>query len=333
MSSDVAVRERLLAALADLPAHRLAVVGDYMLDVYLFGDVNRISAEAPVPVVSVERETRLPGGAGNVARNLCALGLQPVCCGFIGDDKPGHHLREDLATLGADVTGLVAVPGMETTRKTRVLAKSQQVVRVDRDNRVNPSGPAFTRWLDEIVERLASCQGLLLSDYDKGMLSTEVTSRLIAAAHAHGLKIVADPKPQNMPLFAGATVVCPNAPEAHLATGIACEQPDKLREAATKLIADLSLEAAVITRGAHGMYLLTAEGDESHLPTVATQVADVTGAGDTVAALLAAALVSGHTYLEAAQLANIAAGLVVQHLGCAVVEPDELAEAIRAAEL
>lgn len=313
---------RAVSCLEAAVGSRILVVGDFMLDHYVIGDVSRISPEAPVPVVAVRREYWLPGGAGNVARNLSAFGLTPVCSGVIGDDANGRLLRDRLAAAGAETEGLAMQSGTPTTCKTRVLARSQHVIRIDREDGGQPSTAAADRLSAYVPEALANCSAVLFSDYAKGVLTSGLVSGATQAALADGKPVIADPKPRNMRLFTGATLICPNASEAAQASGIPCDTDGGVETAAAALLAQLRLGAVLVTRGEKGMYILSDRG--THLPALATEVYDVTGAGDTVTALVAVVLVGGGSPLESAALANVAASRVVQHQGCAVVTRDEL---------
>lgn len=320
------MKGQLLALLNKLPDLTVMVVGDFMLDEYLFGDVSRISPEAPVPVVAVQHESCLPGGAGNVARNLLDLGVKVIACGVLGDDRAGQEVRRQLFDLGADVDAIAVSGEVRTTAKTRIMARSQHVVRVDRDCSAPVPDVLRETVLRNILDRLPECNGLLISDYSKGLLSTAFTSAVIKGARHANLTTVADPKPSNIEYFRGATVVTPNAGEAALASGIPCGTTQGLRAAAVHLLEWLELQAVLVTRGEHGMYLRQADGQEYHLEALSTQVYDVTGAGDTVTAVMTSALSAGAALTEAMILANLAASRVVQHLGCATVTVPELVQ-------
>lgn len=310
----------------------VTVCGDFMLDEYLHGRIERISPEAPVPVVEVEREEVIAGGAGNVARNFRALGWETLCFGVLGDDVAGEQVKNLLCDAGASVEGLVCTSAVNTTCKTRILAGGQHVMRVDRDLAGHIPQIVRRELLDGALTALERSQALVLPDYSKGLLDFETVMTLTTDAHRCNLVITADPRPQTTPLFAGATMVAPNRQEARLATGIATDDLDGLRAAAMMLVRRLHLRMAIITLAAEGMYVLDADGGEHEIPALAAQIVDVTGAGDTVQATATAALACGADPLQAAALAAVAAGLVVGTPGCAVVTSEELYEGIGAAD-
>lgn len=325
---DLTMRRSLPETLGDTSNRNIVVVGDLMLDEYVIGDVSRISPEAPVPIVTVAAERHLPGGAGNVVCNLKALGANVWFFTAVGDDRAGALLRDSIEELGVSVDGVLTVPDFTTTRKTRILARSQHVIRLDRDN-ARPIPPSASQ---ELRNAISSClnkaDALLLSDYAKGLLTPELVRGVIADARQAGKLIVADPKPANIALYSGATAITPNAAEASQATGFDHHTETGVRAAAERLLHQLDLEAVLITRGDRGMYLMERSGAEHLIDAVTTQVYDVTGAGDTVAAVLTVALSCGLAMFDAACLANIAASRVIQHLGCATVTLDELIGAL-----
>ncbi|MGA9754658.1 MAG: D-glycero-beta-D-manno-heptose-7-phosphate kinase [Desulfobaccales bacterium] len=304
---------------------RVLVAGDFMLDEYLWGKVERISPEAPVAVVEVERETRTLGGAGNVVNNLVALGAQVEVLGLVGDDNPGRLLREEMIRLGVAVDGLFTDPGRRTSRKTRVIGASQQVVRIDRETRT-PAPPAFETAAREFLSaRLPGIHALVLSDYAKGVLTPGLLQELIAQGRKRGYPVVVDPKGADYSGYAGATVITPNRREAELAAGASLARWEDLVRAGTTLRESLSLEYLLITLGAEGMLLFAEDRPELHIPTRAREVFDVSGAGDTVAALMALGLAQWGDPVLAATLANVAAGVVVGKVGTAPVFRAELA--------
>jgi len=304
---------------------RLLVAGDFMLDEYIWGRVGRISPEAPVVVVRVERETRGLGGAGNVVHNLAALGAGVEVLGLTGQDRPGELLRQELADLGVTTTGLFADPGRQTTRKTRVVGEQQQVVRIDRET-ATPGGPDYVDFAREFARtRLPGVQGLILSDYAKGALPPELAAELIRLARAQGLPVVVDPKGRNWRRYAGATLLTPNQKELEEVLGRSLTATSELVARGQELRRRLELAALLVTQGARGMTLLTDEG-AVHLPArTPREVFDVSGAGDTVVAVLALGMALGLPLVQAAALANTAAGVVVTKRGTAPILPGELA--------
>jgi D-beta-D-heptose 7-phosphate kinase/D-beta-D-heptose 1-phosphate adenosyltransferase len=304
---------------------RVLVAGDFMLDEYLWGKVERISPEAPVAVVEVERETHTLGGAGNVVNNLVALGAQVEVLGLVGEDNPGRLLKQEMIRLGVGVEGLFTDPERRTSRKTRVLSASQQVVRIDRETRT-PAPPAFEKAAREFLNtRLSGLHALVLSDYAKGVLTPAILQGLIAQGRRLGYPVVIDPKGADYSLYAGATVITPNRREAELAAGASLAKWDDLVRAGTRLRESLALEYLLITLGADGMLLLSAAAPEMHIPTRALEVFDVSGAGDTVAALMALGLARWGDPVLSAMLANAAAGVVVGKVGTAPIFRAELA--------
>jgi D-beta-D-heptose 7-phosphate kinase/D-beta-D-heptose 1-phosphate adenosyltransferase len=304
---------------------RVLVAGDFMLDEYLWGKVERISPEAPVAVVDVERETRTLGGAGNVVNNLVALGAQVEVLGLVGEDNPGRLLKEEMLRLGVAVEGLFTDASRRTSRKTRVIGASQQVVRIDRETRT-PAPPAFEQATREFLStRLAGLHALVLSDYAKGFLTPAVLHELIAQGTRLGYPVVVDPKGADYSGYAGATVITPNRKEVEQAVGSPLARREDLVRAGTRLRESLSLKYLLITLGADGMLLFAAGQPEVAIPTRAREVFDVSGAGDTVAALMALGLARWGDPVLAATLANIGAGVVVGKVGTAPIFRAELA--------
>lgn len=298
---------------------RLMVVGDVMIDEWIWGSVSRISPEAPVPVVAVNDHSFTLGGAGNVANNLVALGADVRFVSAVGDDAFGANVRELLTAEGVDAAGVISVADRPTTRKTRVVAHNQQVVRADWE-----ATSALPRARSEALcayvrSNAAQCDGVILSDYAKGLFSRDVVESSLAC----GL-VAADPKPQNLDLFVGVTCVAPNVHEAAAAAGIDIVDDASLQAAGKKLLDRLQCKYVVITRGEHGMSLFGRGGERFTIPSVAHTVFDVSGAGDTVIAVLSLALAAGAPIEQAVQLANFAAGAVVAKLGTATASADEI---------
>lgn len=298
---------------------RILVVGDLMVDEWIWGTVTRISPEAPVPVVAVSDHSFTLGGAGNVANNLRALDASVTFAGTVGDDAFADHVRDLLRAERVDDAGVVTLPQRPTTRKTRVVAHNQQVVRADWESVSALDGAAAARIVDFVRERAARSDAVILSDYAKGLMSRE----LVEAALACPL-VVADPKPQNLELFAGVTCVAPNAHEAASAAGIPIVDDASLEVAGARLLERLQCRYVVITRGEHGMALFGRDGERLQVPSVARTVFDVSGAGDTVVAMLTLALAAGAPIAQATQLANFAAGAVVEKLGTATASAREI---------
>jgi rfaE bifunctional protein kinase chain/domain len=298
---------------------RILVVGDLMVDEWIWGTVTRISPEAPVPVVAVADHSFTLGGAGNVANNLVALGAGVVFAGTVGDDAFAEQVRDLLRAEQVDDSGVFTMLDRPTTRKTRIVAHNQQVVRADWESRAALSDADRNRVAAFVGERAAQCDAVILSDYAKGLLCREI----VEAARTCPL-VLADPKPQNIELFTGVTCVAPNVAEASTITGVTISDERSLERAGVRLIEMLDCRYAVVTRGEHGMSLFGRNGERLQIPSVAHTVYDVSGAGDTVVAVLGLALAAGAPIEQAMQLANFAAGVVVEKLGTATASPEEI---------
>jgi D-beta-D-heptose 7-phosphate kinase/D-beta-D-heptose 1-phosphate adenosyltransferase len=319
--------QRSLEILDRIAELRLAVVGDAMVDRFLWGEVERISPEAPVPVVRLRRETVKLGGAANVAANIRALGAAVELLAAAGTGETSRTLATLLAEHGIDTGGLLRIEGRPTTLKTRIIAHHQQVVRADVEaDDVLPE--ANRRELLARFRDRGPFDGIVVSDYGKGVLTDDVLRGLIDAAAADAVPLVVDPKTGDYSQYRGCTSLTPNQKEAAAATGVAIRSPESLQEAGRILLDRTDASCVVITRGENGMALFERGGDEHHLPTEAREVYDVTGAGDTVIAVYTAALAAGATFLEAANLANHAAGLSVRELGTVAVTAAQLREAV-----
>ena len=299
----------------------IMVVGDLMIDEWIWGTVTRISPEAPVPVVAVADHSFSLGGAGNVANNLRALRGNVVFAGTVGNDGFAAHVRALLANEQVDDSGVFTLLDRPTTRKTRVVAHSQQVVRADWESTAALTAHDRGRLADFVREQAAQCDAVILSDYAKGLLCREI----VEAACVCPL-VLADPKPQNIELFTGITCVAPNAAEAATITRIPIVDDESLERAGMRLIELLRCRYAIVTRGEHGMALFSRSGERLQIPSVARTVYDVSGAGDTVIAVLGLALAAGAPIEQAMQLANFAAGAVVAKLGTATASPEEILE-------
>jgi rfaE bifunctional protein kinase chain/domain len=316
-------RRELAERIRSFEGRRVLVIGDVILDRYLWGNATRVSPEAPVLVVDIDREETRLGGAANVAHNVRALGARPVLIGAVGKDGAGAELARLLEDRGVEAAGLVPVPARRTTLKTRIIAHHQQVLRADEETR----GPIPASALDALWERvereLASSEAVLISDYGKGVASPELLDRLLPALERRGIPSAVDPREEHFFRYRGVTVITPNAAEASEAWGRRFRSEKDLIEAGFGLREKLRAGSVLITRGADGMSLFSSEG-HTHFPTRARKVYDVTGAGDTVVATMAAALAARATLPEACVLANHAAGLVVAQLGTAAATAAEL---------
>jgi len=304
---------------------RILVLGDIMLDEFIWGKVRRISPEAPVPVVEVARETSHLGGAGNVVANLNALEAVPLPLGVVGEDSAGGRLADLLAQRGIEFSGLISDSQRPTTVKTRIVAHNQQIVRADRESKTPLSEDRIQALLDTFLKWMPTCAAIVISDYDKGVVNRQLLSQALPAARRANVPVLLDPKVYNADYYRPITVITPNQREAELLTGISIDDDnaEQLAAAGQRLLEKFDCPYALITRGERGMSLFF-NGGSHHLPTFARQVFDVSGAGDTVIATLALALAAGADMKESAILANHAAGLVVAKVGTATVSRSEL---------
>lgn len=301
---------------------RLVVIGDVMLDRYLIGDTDRLSPEAPVPVVTI-RETRSAlGGAANVAANVLAIGATCRLVGAVGDDSHAAAIRAELAAARLDDRHLVPIPGRPTTTKTRVVSRGQQVVRIDEEVESPLEGPDQERLISTAIAALADADALVLEDYNKGTLTEALIQSVIAAAHRRGTPVIVDPKFRNFFSYAGATVFKPNRRELEAALGATLDL--QAENALVEALGKLRVDNMLLTLGPEGMLLVTKDLMLSHVPSVPREVYDVSGAGDTVTAWVATALAAGASVREAAWVASYAAGVEVGKSGVATVKPNEV---------
>ena len=317
--------EKFLAGLANV---QVLVVGDLMLDEYIWGKVERISPEAPVQVVEVRRDDLRLGGAGNVINNLVALGAKVAVASVLGNDSDGRLLMQQLDLLGVDTAGIVLAEGRTTSRKTRVLASNQQIVRIDRETRAEISSGQERQLANQVRAVLPACQVILISDYLKGVLSESLLQAIIACGRNAGVPVVVDPKGDDYRKYRGATVLTPNRKETQVASGVAIHDETSLCLAGRSLRTALDLEALVLTRSEEGMSLFFRDGREEHMPTEAREVFDVSGAGDTVLSVIGLGLAAGLSLEDAARLSNVAAGIVVGKVGTSTVSPAEILAAV-----
>jgi rfaE bifunctional protein kinase chain/domain len=314
--------EDLIRAMRD---RRIVVLGDVMLDEFIWGDVTRISPEAPVPVVDIRRESVHLGGAANVLANLVALGAKACVVGVVGNDSAGQRLHSSLkqaSPLQSDGY-LVVDEKRPSTTKTRIIAHSQLVVRADREQRSPINGQTENRILESLRQAMQDADALIISDYDKGVVTPRILSEILPSAYAR-VPVLIDPKIRNFSHYRPASLITPNHHEALRMTNLEVDSDAGLHQAARLIRQNLSCDAVLITRGDRGIMLLEGDNDPVFVDTAAREVYDVTGAGDTVIATLAAALSAGATMLEAANLANHAAGIVVGKVGTATASDDEL---------
>ena len=314
----------LLDVLASFGRARVLVFGDAMLDRFVHGSVERTSPEAPVPVMMLGRTTAVPGGAANVAVNVAALGAEVTLLGVIGTDEAGEELRAQLSGVARLTEKLVSDPTRPTTVKTRYVADRQQVLRTDLELTTAVDAALAQTLMSRFITALANTDVVVLSDYGKGVLSDEVTAGAIAAAAAAGRRVLVDPKSRSFLKYRGANILTPNKDELQRACGHDCSTDEQVVDAARGVLSQDICETLVVTRGPDGMSVVTREGGPLHVRTVATEVYDVTGAGDTAVAAMAVALAGGAQIEAAMRLANVAAGIVVGKPGTATARPDEI---------
>ena len=327
---------RLEQILDRASSRRITVIGDLMLDEFVWGKVGRISPEAPVPVVEVTGESFYPGGAANVARNLREFVNRVAIIGLLGTDRSGQQLRELLSEQKIDTSNAVEEATFYTIVKTRIIARHQQVVRVDRERFVGPSAPQIEEVVAAVRKNIPETDAIIFEDYGKGFLSTELVSQIADAARSAGKIVAADPNPRNLVEWRGLTVIKPNRTEAFFAAGIPSRDPDadpsqdiELKRAGETLLKKWEAENVLITLGEHGMMLFHEKETPHYIPAKAQEVFDVSGAGDTAIALFTLGLACGATPTEAAEIANHASAVVVSKLGTATVTRDELIASFR----
>ncbi len=318
----------MLPRAEQLQSTRLMVVGDLMVDQYLSGHVRRISPEAPVPVLKLEQEEYVLGGAANVAKNLVALGARPTVIGVVGNDALGERLREDVVALGLPGEGILTVAHRPTTLKTRVVSQTHQMIRIDRETEQPIEGEPLQQLEAFMLARLDACDAVVLSDYGKGLLSPPIVERVIAEARRRDLRVFVDPKGFSFDKYRGASFITPNRAEAQRAAGgRPLENEEQLRQAAEEWIEQLGLEGMLITLGKAGLFVATGSRKDGRCRSIEAEereVYDITGAGDTVLATFSLLLTAGLDVFEAACWANRAAGVVVGKAGAAVVTRSEL---------
>jgi D-beta-D-heptose 7-phosphate kinase/D-beta-D-heptose 1-phosphate adenosyltransferase len=315
-------RDRVLQLVQRMKGSRVVVVGDIMLDRYLVGDTERLSPEAPVPVVTVRERHAALGGAANVAANVAAMGASCLLVGAVGDDADGVTIRQELAVARLEDRHVVTVAGRPTTSKTRIIARSQQIVRIDDEVDALLEGADLARVIRVAREALADADALLLEDYTTGALAPQLIVSVMEVAKRRGIPVVVDPKFRQFFEYVGATVFKPNRRELESALGAAVDLQNG--NALPDVLTRLKVDNLLVTLGAEGMVLVTKDGSTTHIPSIAREIYDVSGAGDTVTAWMGSALAAGATVREAAQLANYAAGVEVGKPGVATVTPEEV---------
>jgi D-beta-D-heptose 7-phosphate kinase/D-beta-D-heptose 1-phosphate adenosyltransferase len=319
-------KSELLSLIRSFQKKKIVVIGDVMLDVYLKGSVARISPEAPIPVVEInEKDRKVPGGAANVACNITALGGQASIIGIMGRDAAGKELVHQLENRDVDTSGMLAMADRPTTEKIRVIASTQQVVRIDREVKSALSNKQADQVIQKAMKAIRQADGVIFEDYNKGLLTSRVIRKIIAFAKAHHKIVTVDPKFQNFFEFKGVTVMKPNMKEVTEALGTEA-QGENFESIGFKIMKRLKCHSVILTRGEQGMTLFEGIHPPRTIPTVAREVYDVSGAGDTVIATLTLALAAGASLIQAATLANYAAGIEVGKLGVATVSAEELSQ-------
>jgi len=320
-------RTQAESLLKRMDGRKVAVLGDVMLDEYLFGEVSRISPEAPVPIVRVVREQAVLGGAANVAANLKALGAEPLLIGTLQKDVAGDRLLGLLGRLGISISGLVLDPSRPTIIKTRVIGQQQQMLRIDREESGPPEAAVLMGLKNRLERALGEASALIVSDYAKGAVNEPIMATVRELCAAKGLPWIVDPKPAHKALYRGATLMTPNTREAAELAQRPAKSDAEVAEAGRAILGELGLQGLLVTRSERGMALFAPDADHASpwmVPTEAREVFDVSGAGDTVIAAFSAAIAAGADWREAAMLANAAAGVVVAKVGTATVTPAEL---------
>ena len=322
-------KDKFKKIIARFPKVKVLIVGDLILDEFLWGNVSRISPEAPVPVVHVRSESFMPGGAANVANNIHALGGKAYLAGVVGMDERGSILRQELDKRGVGVEGIVIDGERPTTLKTRVIAHHQQVVRIDKEKIEPLSAGIVDQIIDYIKEMIGQIDAIIIEDYGKGVVTPRLLQEILTLARRHKKIVTVDPKEEHFHYYKGVTAITPNHHEAAQAAGVKVKDVDSITKVGKALLNKLKCEAVLLTLGESGMQLFEKQGRVTHIPTVAQDVFDVSGAGDTVIGTFTLALATGANIQDAAKVSNFAAGIVVGKVGIGVVTQEELLERIR----
>jgi D-beta-D-heptose 7-phosphate kinase/D-beta-D-heptose 1-phosphate adenosyltransferase len=319
------IEEKRLVEITDnFKDKKILVIGDLILDEFIWGDVKRISPEAPVPVIEVERESLRLGGSANVVNTLNALGCNVSLCGIVGDDKNGERLISILDEINIDRSGVVVKNNRPTAIKSRIIAQHQQIARFDREKTFPIKESTRKKIIAHIKKNIDNIDAVIVSDYGKGIVSDKLLSEAMPIINEKGLPVAIDPKPSHFPFYQKATIITPNHHEAAEALKVNIETDEDIIKIGQELLWRFDIESILITRGENGMSLFEHGGEITHIPTMARDVYDVTGAGDTVIATMTLALASGASLKEAAVLANQAAGIVVGKLGTATTTINEI---------
>ena len=321
--------ENLIRCIDGFPNTTILVLGDIIMDEYIWGDVSRISPEAPVPVVDVTQETKMLGGAANVVNNIAALGGRAILCGVVGNDPTGEEIIRKVEDLNLPTGGIFRIPGRPTTIKTRIVAQSQQVVRFDRESRKPVGEENMSKMLSFVEGAKEHIHAVVVSDYDKGVVSPEIMQGLKAICRGSGVILGVDPKPDHFDRYRGIDVITPNHHEAGAFCRTRITDLESLVQAGAYMLDKLECRCVLITQGKDGMTLFEKNGEITHIPTVARKVFDVTGAGDTVISAFCLGLGAGIDLKSAATIANFAAGIVVGEVGTTAVKAEALKTVIR----
>lgn len=320
---------RLKSLISKFKGKKILVIGDLILDEFIWGNVSRISPEAPVPVVWVKNESFMPGGASNVANNINALEGKAHLVGVIGNDERAAILKGELIHRGVDIEGVIMDQGRPTTLKTRVIAHQQQVVRIDKE-KIDPVRESTLKKIVNYIERrIGEMDGVIVEDYGKGLITSRLLDKIIPIVKAKKKIIAVDPKEENFSCYKGVTLLTPNNAEASRAVGFEIKDKNSLRRAGFELLRKLKARIVLITLGENGMVVFEPGKAPKKIETIAQEVFDVSGAGDTVVSKYTLALISGATPIQAAHIANCAAGVVVGKVGIAVVSQEEIINKIR----
>ncbi len=316
--------QRLIQCIQNFDKANVLVIGDIIADHYIWGKVERISPEAPVPIVDVQKEGYMLGGAGNVTNNILSLDGKVRICGVVGHDEMGRWITHSLRSNGIDTGGIVVEDGRPTSKKTRVVAHSQHVVRFDHESRGEISTQAQDIILEYIRTHIKDTGIIVISDYAKGVVTSHLVKGVLEIAMENNLSVLVDPKLKHFNYYTGATIITPNTNEAATASGIKIVDEESLHQAGEILLKQSGATAILITRGEHGMSLFERNGNVFHVPSVARDVFDVTGAGDTVVSTLALSIAAEAGFPDASIIANYAAGIVVGIVGTATVKREQL---------
>ncbi len=320
--------DKLKSIVDTFPEKRVLVLGDVMVDEYIWGNVDRISPEAPVPVVLEKNREKRPGGALNVINNLIALGTSPLIAGVTGRDRGGKYIREYLQANKIDTNGIIEIPEKPTTSKTRIIGNSQQIMRLDTESSEEISDRAITELLEYIDTCSDEISGIIVSDYNKGLINAKILNMVRKLKNEKKIFVAVDPEVRHYKLYSGISLITPNHNEAGACAGIPIDDKTTLDKVAKKIIDEINPDLLLVTLGENGMMLCKSDGSFTRVPTVARHVFDVTGAGDTVIAVFTLAMICGAEPVESAVLSNIAAGYVVGEIGSTVIPFEILKEQI-----